>query len=187
MSKRGQDTTSSDSFLVAQARPTNLVLQSQRKEGASLQGPESPVNPEKEYNRTMVGLATGHWGSFKRGSYLLQGNLSRKANPERKVKRTPLAQRNLTHHHHKWRKWGSRTISIWPRIFQCSQKKLGQSSIGATFSIEPYKTNVMICGLFMTSSMKAAIHLGPDFQQNSEIYKTQDSRTLRMCSTSLKN
>ena len=57
------------------------------------------------------------------------------------------------------------------KIFPCFQKKLGRTSINVTFSEESYKTNVLTRGMFMASSMKAAIHLGPDFLKNSEIYK----------------
>ena len=45
MSKRGQDTTSSEGSPMAKARPTSLVLQGQCKERASSQGSGSPVNP----------------------------------------------------------------------------------------------------------------------------------------------
>ena len=51
MSRRGQDTTSSDGSPMAKARPTNLVLQGQCKEGVSSQGSGSPVNRVNEYNR----------------------------------------------------------------------------------------------------------------------------------------
>ena len=57
------------------------------------------------------------------------------------------------------------------KMFQCIQKKLGRTSINASFSLGSYKNNVLAWGMFMTSSMKAAIHLGPDFLENSEIYK----------------
>ena len=33
------------------------------------------------------------------------------------------------------------------------------------------KTNVLMCGLFMSTSMKAAIRLGPNFSENLEVYK----------------
>ena len=56
------------------------------------------------------------------------------------------------------------------KICQCSQKKLGTSALDATFSIESYKTNVLIWRMFMASSMKAVTHLGPDFLRNSGIY-----------------
>ena len=42
------------------------------------------------------------------------------------------------------------------------QKKLGMYATNATFSMDAYKTNILIWGMFMTSSMKAAIHLGPN-------------------------
>ena len=45
------------------------------------------------------------------------------------------------------------------------------SAINATFSMDAYKTNVFIWGLFLTSSMIAAIHLWPNYVSNSEIYK----------------
>ena len=57
------------------------------------------------------------------------------------------------------------------KIFQCLPKKLGMSATHATFSMEAYKTSVLIWGMFMTSSMKAAIHFGPNYVSNSEIYK----------------
>ena len=48
--------------------------------------------------------------------------------------------------------------------------------------------NVLTWRMFSASSMKAAIHLGPNFKSNSEIYKnTKNSRILRMCSTLLEN
>ena len=45
------------------------------------------------------------------------------------------------------------------------------SATTATFSMEAHETNVLIWGMFMTSSMKAAIHFGPNYVLNSEIYK----------------
>ena len=58
------------------------------------------------------------------------------------------------------------------KILQCILKKLGRTSINATFSADSYKNNVFAWRMFMTSSMKAAIHLGQDFVENSEIYKS---------------
>ena len=57
------------------------------------------------------------------------------------------------------------------KIFGNLDKKLGMSAINALFSMDSYKTNVLRLGLFLASSMKAAIHLGPDFLTNLEIYK----------------
>ena len=55
--------------------------------------------------------------------------------------------------------------------FKHLEKTLGISAINATFSKDAYKTNVLSWGLFLATSMKAAIHLGPDFLTNSEVYK----------------
>ena len=57
------------------------------------------------------------------------------------------------------------------KIFGNLDKKLGMSAINALFSMDSYKTDVLRLGLFLASSMKAAIHLGPDFLTNLEIYK----------------
>ena len=37
--------------------------------------------------------------------------------------------------------------------------------------MEAMKTNALIWGSFMSSSMKAAVHLVPDYLQNLEVYK----------------
>ena len=57
------------------------------------------------------------------------------------------------------------------KIFQKSGKKLRMSAINATFSMDAYKTMVLIWRLLLASSMKAAIHLGPDLLTNSKVYK----------------
>ena len=57
------------------------------------------------------------------------------------------------------------------KIFHFLQKKLGIVEGYSTFSMEASKTNVLIWGIFMSSSMKAAIHLGPNYLANLEVYK----------------
>ena len=56
-------------------------------------------------------------------------------------------------------------------VFQYLQKNLGITAGYSTFGIEAMKTNVLIWGLFMSSSMKAAIHHGPNYTENLEVYK----------------
>ena len=51
VSKRGQDTTSSDGSPVAKARPTNLVMHGQCKEDVSPQRSGSLVKPGNDDNR----------------------------------------------------------------------------------------------------------------------------------------
>ena len=57
------------------------------------------------------------------------------------------------------------------KVFQYLRKKLGITTGYSTFWMEAMKTNVLVWGLFMSYSMKAAIHLGPIHLANSEIYK----------------
>ena len=57
------------------------------------------------------------------------------------------------------------------KIFQFLQKRWGLSASDASFSMQAYKTKVLIWRMFMSSSMKAAIHLGPNYLTDSEICK----------------
>ena len=45
---------------------------------------------------------------------------------------------------------------------------------GSEFDREAMKTNVLMWRLFMSSSMKASIHLGPKYTENLEVYKNTD-------------
>ena len=68
-------------------------------------------------------------------------------------------------------KHGIHEPSMHEQDFSVSAKRLGMSASDGTFSMQAYKTNVLILGMFMSSSMQAAIHLGPNYLANSEIYK----------------
>ena len=57
------------------------------------------------------------------------------------------------------------------KIFQNLQRKLGITEGYSTFSMEALKTNVLIWRKFMSSSMKAAIHLGRNNLANLEVHK----------------
>ena len=54
------------------------------------------------------------------------------------------------------------------------QKKLGITAGYSTVSMEELKTSVSKCGMFMSSSMKAAIHVGPTYLANLEVYKKRN-------------
>ena len=56
------------------------------------------------------------------------------------------------------------------KIFQFLQKKLGITAGYSTFSMEASQTNMLIWSMFMSSSMKAAIHLGQNYLANLEVY-----------------
>ena len=53
------------------------------------------------------------------------------------------------------------------KIFQFLLKKLGITTGYSTFSVEAKKTHV-IWSMLMSSSMKAVIHLGPNYLANFE-------------------
>ena len=57
------------------------------------------------------------------------------------------------------------------KVFQHLQINLGITAGYSTFAMEAMKTNVLIWGLFMSSSMKAAIRLGPHYTENLEVFK----------------
>ena len=65
------------------------------------------------------------------------------------------------------------------KVFQHLQKKLGITTGHSTFAIEAINTNVLIWGLFMSSSMKAAIHLGPNDTDNLEVCKNTNCEEIQ--------
>ena len=77
--------------------------------------------------------------------------------------------------------------SLQDKDLPFSAKKLGIAEAYSTFSMATLKTKVLICGMFMASSMKAAIHLGPNYLANLEVYRTRTSRKFRAYSISLRN
>ena len=57
------------------------------------------------------------------------------------------------------------------QVFQNLQKILGTTGDLPKFGIEAFKTNVLMWGLFKSSTMKAAVHLGPNYTKHVEMYK----------------
>ena len=45
--------------------------------------------------------------------------------------------------------------------------------------IEALNTNVLICGLFMSTTMKAAIHLGPNYVEHLDVYRNTNFEELQ--------
>ena len=56
-------------------------------------------------------------------------------------------------------------------IFRFLQKKCGVQEGHESFSVRASKTNILMWGLFMSSSMRAAIHLEQNYKKNLETYK----------------
>ena len=65
------------------------------------------------------------------------------------------------------------------KVFQHLQKKLGFTRGPSTFAMESIVTSVLIWGLFTSSSMKAATHLGPNYKDNLEVYKNTNFENIR--------
>ena len=57
------------------------------------------------------------------------------------------------------------------KVFHFLQKKFGITAGYSTFSMEALKTNLLIWWMFLSSSMKPAIHLGQNYLTNLEVYK----------------
>ena len=57
------------------------------------------------------------------------------------------------------------------KIFLFLQKNLEITEAYSTFSMAALKTIVLIWRMFMASSMKAAIHLGPNYLANLDVHK----------------
>ena len=168
MSKRGQDTTSSDGSPMAKARPTNLVLQGQCKEGVSSQESGPPVNPGNEYNKKRVCLASGNWSSSSSNAEVGSSQVYRqemvnlaarrlgKKDLTRPKSEEDSPSTNLWQYHQKWKTWNSPVIHTSEKKFQCIQKKLGRTSINATCSVDSYNNCVLTWRMFMTSSINCS-------------------------------
>ena len=73
--------------------------------------------------------------------------------------------------------WSTRTINTLRKSSIFSQKMMGITAGYSTGSMETLRKNVLICGMFMFSSLQAAIHLA----------RTRTSRKFRTCSISQSN
>ena len=61
--------------------------------------------------------------------------------------------------------------SLLDESFPVFAKESGNPTGYPTFAREAMKTNVLMWGSFMSSSLKAAIHRGPNYLANLEVYK----------------
>ena len=64
------------------------------------------------------------------------------------------------------------------KIFHFLQKKLGITASYSTFLMEASKTNVLMWRMFMSSSMKAAFHLGPNYLADLVGYKNTNFKEI---------
>ena len=65
----------------------------------------------------------------------------------------------------------SPTIDTLRESLRICRKKSNLAEHAPPIGIEALKTNVLIWGFFMSTTMKAAIHLGPHYVENLEVYR----------------
>ena len=65
------------------------------------------------------------------------------------------------------------------RVSKNLRKKLHLAEDAPVIGIEALKTNVLICGPLMSTTMKAAMHLGPHYVENLEVYKNTNFEELQ--------
>ena len=149
MSMRGQEATSSEGspmtkpkpMILAKARPVNLASHSPSSESEN--PPQDLRDPVNPENV-----------DERQGSQTSTRKHAQTATP-----RTEFQNMKYTNHQY------------MTKVFQFLQKKLGITAEHSTFSMGALKTDVLTWRMFMSSSMKAAIYLGPNYLANLEIYK----------------
>ena len=69
-------------------------------------------------------------------------------------------------------------INYVSKIFRFLMKKLGVPEGQESFATEAHKNNIMMWGLLVSSTMKAAIHLGLNYEKNIKILKCRNSENV---------
>ena len=196
VSKRGQEGASSDgspmaSPIKAKARPMNLVSHSSHAQlSAKNRLVQDLGNPDNPGNATtdMSSVSTRRWQQWRSTSKdpaehsqaWKQENTQSTEAWEKDTRSKPSGSTGA------WEQ--TRTVDsqdtkmefrnmkiknnqyMMMKVFQFLQKKLGIKTGYATFGMEATKTKIMMWGLFMCSSMKAAIHLVLNYTENLEAY-----------------
>ena len=190
-SKRGQKTTSNENYPTAKAMPC-LVLRDreQKSEEIFSQSLGSRVNLVYADERKQVVRATkqlvlldsnseiGHpqasrqenspQASKQASKQLVLDNQNQAESDDKKYSDSK-SSRKLAPSSPEWKNMEHTNHDNMSKIFQCLQKKLGMFATNATFSTDAHEPNVLIWRMSITSSMKAAIHLGPNFKSKSDI------------------
>ena len=174
---------------VAKAMPRQ-VLHGQRSEDISSRSLGSLVDPVNTDERKEVEIAAGNSWRFTSRSEVGYSQASGqenapghpetvggRSNSKRTVMRnnilTPIAQGDLcfVREHQNFGTWNARTIDTLARSFSACKRSCECQPAIQLSRCKHTETSVLIWRMFMTSSMKAAIHVGPNYVSNSEIYK----------------
>ena len=142
MSKRGQEATSSEDSPMAKPKPM-IPAKTPSTWCYAARGARGKIL------RRIWDIRSIRWMSMKR---LVQGDLHGQRLQEQSLK-------NMKYTNHQY----------LTKVFHFLRKKLGSAAGYSTFAPEAFKTNVLICWMFIISSMKAN-HLGPNYLANLEVY-----------------
>ena len=180
MSKRGQEATSSEGLpmakpkpmnsAMAKSRPMSLVLQiplgARKKPPQDLSNPVNRVNVEKEQDgapciRKLMRNPSQdpiEYPQVKRPENTQNADSWKQEDRDESSGSTSTRKLGGEHTKEFHNMWISNHQCL-TKVFQHLQKKLRITTGHSTFAIESIRTNVSIWGLFMSSSMKAAINL----------------------------
>ena len=67
-------------------------------------------------------------------------------------------------------------VEFLVKVFTYVRQQLGRPKED---KVEQANTNAMICGLFITASIKAAVHLGKDYEENVHVMKSTEFSKVR--------
>ena len=126
-------------------------------------------------NRTSTSESTREFSSSKQASKQLVLDNQNQAESDDKKYSDSKSSRKLAPSSPEWKNMEHTNHDNMSKIFQCLHKKLGMFATNATFSTDAHEPNVLIWRMSITSSMKAAIHLGPNFNSNRTSNRTQNS------------
>ena len=60
------------------------------------------------------------------------------------------------------------------KVFQNVKNRLGRNEDFHQMAMEAERTNISIWTVFMASSMKAALHMDPNYTENAEVFKNSE-------------
>ena len=104
-----------------------------------------------------------------------QGNWCRRTKNKQNVMRetilTPQSQGILLHHYQNWKTWNTRTIDTWARSFSVCGRSWERPQLTKDSQWKLTKQMYWYGESLWLRRWKPAVHLGPNYVSNSEIYK----------------
>ena len=165
MSKRAQESTAKEGSAVAKPRPMNVVsrnlLSAKQTSPKDSSASKSPGNQELEQSYVSPSVRklmrnksrdpTAYSQERRQDDTLFSSTRKLERGDDIKIGRTKLEFHNMRVSDHRYLE----------RVFQNLRQKLNLAEEAPVLGVEALKTNVLICGLLLSTTMKAAVHLGP--------------------------